>query len=116
MNTKIPETADEACKFVKAAEYYLKFVPNFSQIAEPLRKFVPTTRTQQKKGQKTIITLTKEEIQAFEELKRFLTTDLVLRLPNHRFPFKVQTDASDEGIGAVLLQVYPEGDRPVAYL
>ena len=116
MNTKIPETADEACKFVKAAEYYRKFVPNFSQIAEPLRKFVPTTRTQQKKGQKTIITLTKEEIQAFEELKRFLTTDLVLRLPNHRFPFKVQTDASDEGIGAVLLQVYPEGDGPVAYL
>ena len=116
LHTKIPETADEACKFVKAAEYYRKFIPNFSHIAEPLRKFVPTTKTQQKKGQKTLITLTKEEIQAFEELKRFLTTDLVLRLPNHRFPFKVQTDASDEGIGAVLLQVYPEGDRPIAYL
>ncbi|CAF4666576.1 unnamed protein product, partial [Rotaria sp. Silwood2] len=116
LNTKIPQTADEACKFVKAAEYYRKFIPNFSQIAEPLRKFVPTTRTQQKKGQKTIITLTNEEIKAFEQLKQFLTTDLVLRLPNNRFPFKVQTDASDEGIGAVLLQVYPEGDRPIAYL
>ena len=116
LDTKIPETADEACKFVKAAEYYRKFIPNFSQIAEPLRKFVPTTRTQQKKRQKTLITLTKEEMQAFEELKRFLTTDLVLRLPNHRLPFKVQTDASDEGIGAVLLQVYPEGNRPIAYL
>ena len=116
LNTKLPQTPDEACKFVKAAEYYRKFIPNFSQIAEPLRKFVPTTRTEQKKGQKTSITLTQEEVQAFEELKRFLTTDLVLRLPNNRFPFKVQTDASDEGIGAVLLQVYPEGNRPVAYL
>ncbi|CAF4820955.1 unnamed protein product, partial [Rotaria sp. Silwood2] len=103
-------------KFVKAAEYYRKFIPNFSQIAEPLRKFVPTTRTQQKKGQKTIITLTNEEIKAFEQLKNFLTTDLVLRLPNNRFPFKVQTDASDEGIGAVLLQIYPDGDRPIAFL
>ena len=28
----------------------------------------------------------------------------------------VQIDASDEGIGAVVLQTYPEGDRPVAYL
>ncbi|CAF1177889.1 unnamed protein product [Rotaria sordida] len=116
LNTRLPQTADEACKFVKAAEYYRKFIPNFSQIAEPLRKFVPTTRTQRKKGQKTIITLTHEEIKAFEQLKNFLTTDLVLRLPNNRFPFKVQTDASDEGIGAVLLQIYPEGDRPIAYL
>ncbi|CAF4267456.1 unnamed protein product [Rotaria sp. Silwood2] len=116
LKTRLPQTPDEACKFVKAAEYYRKFIPNFSQIAEPLRKFVPTTRTQQRKGQKTIITLTNDEIKAFEQLKNFLTTDLVLRIPNNRFPFKVQTDASDEGIGAVLLQIYPEGDRPIAYL
>ncbi|CAF5021014.1 unnamed protein product, partial [Rotaria socialis] len=116
LNTRLPQTPDEACKFVKAAEYYRKFIPKFSQIAEPLRKFVPTTRTQQKKGQKTIITLTNDEIKAFEQLKKILTTDLVLRIPNNRFPFKVQTDASDDGIGAVLLQIYPEGDRPIAYL
>ncbi|CAF3648320.1 unnamed protein product [Rotaria sordida] len=116
LNTRLPQTTDEACKFVKATEYYRKFIPNFSQIAEPLRKFVPTTRTQQKKGQKTVITLTKEKIKAFEKLKNYLITDLVLRLPNNRFPFKVQTDASDEGNGAVLLQIYPDGDRPIAYL
>ena len=116
LNTQLPQTADEACKFVKGAEYYRKFIPNFSQIAEPLHKFVPTTRTQQKKGQKTPITLSPEERQAFNKLKEFLTNDLVLRLPNNRLPFKLQTDASDEGIGAVLLQTYPEGDRPVAYL
>ncbi|CAF1400609.1 unnamed protein product, partial [Adineta ricciae] len=116
LNTKVPETPDEACKFVKAAEYYRKFIPNFSQVAEPLRKFVPTTRTQQKKGQKTKINLSQEETEAFIRLKEFLTTDLVLRLPNNRYPFIVQTDASDEGIGAVLLQVYPEGNRPVAYI
>ncbi|CAF1263224.1 unnamed protein product [Rotaria sordida] len=116
LNTKLPQTVNEACKFVKAAEYYRKFIPNFSQIAEPIRKLVPTTRTQQKKGQKTSITFTNEEVTAFTQLKHFLTTDLVLCLSNNRFPFKVQTDASDEGIGTVLLQIYPEGDRPVAYL
>jgi hypothetical protein len=116
LNTGIPKTADEACKFVKAAEYYRKFIPNFSIIAEPLRKFVPTTRTQARKGQKTPITLTRPEEDAFNELKRILTTDLVLRLPNNRLPIKLQTDASDEGIGAVILQICPDGDRPMAYL
>ncbi|CAF4843402.1 unnamed protein product [Rotaria sp. Silwood2] len=103
LNARLPQTPDEACKFLRAAEYYRKFIPNFSQIAQPLRKFVPTTRTQQKNGQKTMITLTNEETKAFEQLKHYLTTDLVLRLPNNRFLFKVQTDTSDEGIGAVLL-------------
>ncbi|CAM4786945.1 unnamed protein product [Rotaria magnacalcarata] len=82
LNTKIPQSPDEACKFMKAAEYYRKFIQNFSQIAEPLRKFVSTTRTQRKKGQKTMITLTQDEINAFNQLKHHLTTDLVLRLPN----------------------------------
>ncbi|CAF4915936.1 unnamed protein product, partial [Rotaria sp. Silwood2] len=26
LNTKLPQTPDEACKFVKAAEYYRKFI------------------------------------------------------------------------------------------
>ena len=116
LDTGIPRTADEACKFVKAAEYYRKFISNFSLIAEPLRKFVPTTRTQARKGQKTPISLTQLEEEAFNELKRILTTDLVLRLPNNQRPMKLQTDASDEGIGAVLLQICPDGDRPIAYL
>ena len=116
LNTRLPQTAEEACKFVKATEYYRKLIPKYSLIEESLRKFVPTTKTQQRKRQKTMVTLSHDEIKAFEQLKHYLTTDLVLRLPNNRFPFKVQTDASDEGIGAVLLQIYPDGDRSIAYL
>ena len=116
VNTQTPKTADEACKFVKAAEYYRKFIPDFSIIAEPLRKFVPTTRTQARKGPKTAIVLNELEQLAFIQLKQILTNDLVLQIPDNNLPFKLQTDASDEGIGAVLLQIYPEGDRPIAYL
>ena len=105
LNTQLPKTADEACKFIKAAEYYRIFIPEFSIIAEPLRKFVPTTRTQARKGQKTLIVLNKLEQQAFTQLKQILTKDLVLRIPDNQLPFKLQTDASDEGIGAVLLQI-----------
>ena len=55
LNSSLPKTADETWKFVKAAEYYRKLMPNFSQIAEPLRKFIPTTKTQQKKDKKLLL-------------------------------------------------------------
>ncbi|CAF4962489.1 unnamed protein product, partial [Rotaria socialis] len=52
INTKVPQTPDEACKFVKAAEYYRKFLPNFSQIAEPLRKFAQLQELNKRKDKK----------------------------------------------------------------
>ena len=60
--------------------------------------------------------LTDEAQTAFHQLKNILTTDLILDLPNDELPFKLQTDASVDGIGAVLLQVTPNGDRPLAYM
>ncbi|CAF1370182.1 unnamed protein product [Didymodactylos carnosus] len=117
LDTKSPRTAKEAFRFVKAAEYYRKFIPHFSQIAEPLYKYAPTTAQQRdKRSQSSKIVLSSEEGAAFNELKRILTTDLVFRLPNNVLPFKLQTDASDEGIGAVLIQTSSLGDHPVAYL
>ncbi|CAF4607260.1 unnamed protein product, partial [Didymodactylos carnosus] len=99
LDTKSPTTAKEAFRFVKAAEYYRKFIPHFSQIAGPLYKYAPTTAQQRdKRSQSSKIVLSLEEEAAFNELKRILTTDLVLRLPNNALPFKLQTDASDEGI------------------
>ncbi|CAF1107343.1 unnamed protein product [Didymodactylos carnosus] len=116
INTRIPKTPAEASRFLKAAEYYRKFIPKFSIITEPLRKFVPTTKTEARKYQKQQITLTAEEVQAFEQLKQILTSALVLRLPNNKYAFKVQTDASDQGIGCVLLQNYPYGEHPSGYI
>ena len=116
--TREPTTAEEAFRFVKAAEYYRKFIPKFSSIAAPLHAYSPTTiQQQQQKGQKkSKFELTEDGRTAFHALKRILTTELVLNLPDDSLPFKIQTDASTEGIGAVLLQTTPQGDRPLAYM
>ncbi|KAH9657886.1 Endonuclease [Citrus sinensis] len=46
-----------------------------------------------------------EECQrAFEELKKAISEEPVLALPDHTKPFEVQTDASDFAIGGVLMQ------------
>ena len=76
-------------------------------------KYNPSNSTHPSNTKPTIFTLSAEEHAAFEQIKHILTTDLVLRLPNNQLPFKIQTDASQLGIDAVLLQTYPEGDRPI---
>ena len=112
-----PTTAKEAFRFVKAAEYYRKFIPRFSIIAQPLHKYAPTTTEQRtKKSQAARIDLSDETIHAFDELKRILTHDLVLHIPDKQLPFKIQTDASKAGIGAVLMQTHSNGDLPIAYI
>ncbi|CAF3904830.1 unnamed protein product [Rotaria sordida] len=116
LETSTPTTPKEIFRFLKGAEYYRKFIPNFSRIASPLYKYNPSSYTHPSNSKSTLFKLSIEEQAAFEQLKHILTTDLVLRLPNNQLPFKIQTDASQLGIGAVLLQTYPEGDRPICYM
>lgn len=52
------------------------------------------------------------ENEAFEALKTALTSDPVLALPDFSQTFEIETDASDHGIGAVLLQ----NKHPLAFL
>ncbi|KAL5788541.1 hypothetical protein ACOSP7_005490 [Xanthoceras sorbifolium] len=49
---------------------------------------------------------------AFEYLKRAMTQTPILTLPNFEKPFEIYMDASNEGIGAVLVQE----KRPLAFI
>ena len=116
VETREPTSAEEVFRFVKAAEYYRKFIPKFSFIAAPLYRYAPTSSQQQRPYAKSKFELSAEARTAFHELKTILTRDLILNLPDDTLPFKLQTDASVEGIGAVLLQSTLDGDRPLAYM
>ena len=116
LDTSTPITPKDVFRFVKAAEYYRRFIPNFSRIAAPLYKYAPSTNTNHHLSKTAHITLSPEDQVAFDHLKHLLTTDLVLRLPNNDLPFKIQTDASKLGVGAVLLQTHLDGDHPICYM
>lgn len=59
---------------------------------------------------------TEEAVAAFKDIQQALSNDPVLHCPDLAKPFILQTDASDRGLGAVLLQG-PLGDRhPVAFI
>jgi len=56
-----------------------------------------------------------EQQKAFEILKQQITEQPVLRTPDFQRTFIVHTDASNQGMGAVLLQRFDDGEHPIAY-
>ena len=57
-----------------------------------------------------------ESNSAFETLKSTLTDKPILRLPDFQRQFILRTDASDGGLGAVLMQEYDGVNMPVMFI
>ncbi|GKE50453.1 putative reverse transcriptase domain-containing protein, partial [Tanacetum coccineum] len=94
-NWKTPTTPSEIRSFLGLFGYYRRFIANFSKIAKPL-----TSLTQ--KNQKYVWGVEQEE--AFQTLKNNLCNAPILTLPDGVEDFMVYCDASNQGLGCVLMQ------------
>ena len=56
-----------------------------------------------------------EAQKVFQSIKDTLASPLVLAFPNYDLPFIIDTDASEEGIWAVISQVQNGVERPIAF-
>ena len=106
---KLPVPSDRRAvqRFLGMAGYYRRFCPNFTQVVAPLINLT---------SPKVKFLWSNECQQAFEKVKAFLTSKPVLKVPEFDRPFSLQVDASNEAVGAVLLQ--PGVDsvlHPVSY-
>ena len=102
----VPTSVKEVRSFLGLAGYYRRFVKGYANIAAPLhaltqkdREFKWTDTTQQ----------------AFEVLREALTTPPILAMPNDTGEFILDTDASDQTIGAVLSQLQDGAEKVIAY-
>ena len=102
-----PRNAKELMSVLGLANYFRKFVPNYSTIARPLHDLTKKD-TPWKWGQ--------IEMDALEKLRGLISKSPVLKYPDLDRPFIIETDASGVGIGAVLLQPDENGvEHPVAF-
>ena len=102
----VPRTVKEVRGFLGLASYYRKFVPNFSRIAGPLHALTA-------KGKK--FHWNEECQKAFQELKEALISPPILAMPTDEGEMILDTDASQDSIGAVLSERQQGQERVIAY-
>uniref|UniRef100_A0A3B1JZA6 ribonuclease H n=1 Tax=Astyanax mexicanus TaxID=7994 RepID=A0A3B1JZA6_ASTMX len=100
-----PQTIKDLQRFLGFANFYRRFIRNFSSIAAPLTALT-------RKATKTL-KWSSEAQHAFAKLKAAFVSAPILKHPDPNLPFTVEVDASETGVGAVLSQ--RSGSPPKLY-
>ena len=97
-----PKTATEIRSFLGLAGYYWRYVKGFAAIAAPLHALT----------RKDAVFHWSEDCQtAFDRLKTLLTTSPITAFQDFSQAFRLYTDASTAGLGAILAQVRDGKER-----
>lgn len=90
-----PSSVKEVRSFLGHAGFYRRFIKDFSKIANPLSNLL----------QKDVVFDFGERCKdAFDTLKKALTTTPIIQPPDWTLPFELMCDASNFAVGAVLAQ------------
>ena len=105
-----PRSVKQVRSFLGLASFYRKYIKSFATIAKPLHKLTEKSSHKEFKW-------TSEHDQAFSALKNSLAHEVTLAFPDFSRQFRVATDASGVGIGAVISQIQHDGqERPISFI
>jgi hypothetical protein len=90
-----PQNVLDIRSFLGIVRYYRRFIEGFSKIFKPMIELLEKCKT---------FEWTPRREASFEELKKRLTMTPVLTITNMKKPFSIYYDASDQGLGCVLMQ------------
>lgn len=103
-----PSNVRETRRLVGMASWYRRFIENFATIIAPITELI-------KSNSKNKFIWTEAAQKAFEEIIERLVSTPILANPDFSKEFIIQTDASDVGVGAVLVQGEGLDERVIAY-
>lgn len=103
---RTPRDVPEVRSFLGFANFYRRFVKDYSLIALPLSDLTKD---------KVMFTWGDAQQQAFDTLKEAMCTAPVLLIPDPSLPFTLNCDASNYAVGATLQQDQGNGLQPIAY-
>ena len=101
-----PNNVKQLQSFLGLVTFYSRFIHSFSSVLAPLYRLL-------KKNSKFVWGQTQEE--SFCEIKKLFRKNDILKLFNPELETALETDASAYGLGAVLMQKYPEGWLPIQF-
>lgn len=106
-NFPIPKTQKNVRQFLGKINFYHEYIPKSAIILDPLHNLL-------RKNQK--FNWSEECQKSFEKIKSLLCSQPILEIFDKDLPINIYTDASIEGVGAILKQVQINGkEKPVAY-
>ena len=99
----VPQSLTELQRFLGMVNYLSKFIPNLTEVTAPLRVLL-------KKD--VVFKLQKSQLDVIEKLKTLITSAPILKSFDSNLPTRLKTDASSEGLGALLEQNHGSLENP----
>jgi hypothetical protein len=96
-----PKNSKEVRSLLGLTGYFRQFIPNYTTLVKPIQALVKSNYFQ----------WSSECTEVLNTLKKHLTNEPLLKLPDFNLPFVISCDASGYGIGSVLEQA----NHPVSY-
>ena len=109
------KTIPDVMSFLGLAGYYRRFIRNYSDICIPISDLVKGSASQKKRSKEPVEWGVKQQ-EAFDKLKKVMSSAPFLLLPNPSLPYVIEADASGYAVGAVLLQDQGSGLQPIAFM
>ena len=102
----IPQKKRDVQSFLGFCNFYRRFIQGYSRIAHPLTSLTGNSPWH----------WDDEQQQSFEKIKTLIATAPILSIPTDDDPFRIETDASEFAIRAVLSQKQNDKWKPITFI